>query len=150
MFRTWSVTTNSPSLVYMCRPLSDLLLVLWPPHLQTVIMKFTVSVFQSILLWFRAPVMTRFFFCVLCFLGPPRLSVPFSALALPHRLEASALLGMVYIDLLRFLLLPGLSLCAPPATAYGHGFSCSPKVPDMFCAPELVSNGPKMWCDMTL
>jgi hypothetical protein len=76
--------------------------MLLPTSLQTVMKKFLVSAFHSVVLLYRVIVMMRFVFHVLCFLVPPPLSVPLFALALPHRLVAvaDALFGMVTVDLI--------------------------------------------------
>jgi hypothetical protein len=76
VLRTWSVMMQSPFLVYMPLPSADLLLVLWPSHLQTVMTKFPFRIFQPVLLWFRVIVMLRLLFLALCFLVPPPLPVP--------------------------------------------------------------------------
>jgi hypothetical protein len=80
--------------------------MLRPPCLKAVVIKFPFRVFQPVLLWFRVIVMMRFLFRVLCFRVPLALPFPLFALPLPHRLVAlaSALLGMVNIDLLLHLL----------------------------------------------
>jgi hypothetical protein len=96
VLRILSVTKRS--LVYMSCPLGNLLLVLPPPHLHTVMMKF---LFLPVLLWFGVIVMMRFLFHVLCFLVPPPLPVPL--FVLPLGLVADALLGMGNIDCFFFL-----------------------------------------------
>jgi hypothetical protein len=79
--------------------------MLWPPQLQTVMMKFPFCVFHPVLLWFRGMAMMRFLFRAACILVCPLLPIPLCALVLPSRLVAmvNALLGMVYIDSLLLL-----------------------------------------------
>jgi hypothetical protein len=84
------VMMRSPSLVYMSHPLSDLLLMLQPPRLQTVLMKFPFCVLNPVLLWLHVIVIMRFVFHALCFLIPPPLPIPLFALALPRSLVAVA------------------------------------------------------------
>jgi hypothetical protein len=106
MLCTWSVMTRSPFLVCMSQPHGDLLLMLQPPHLQRVMVKFTSGISHSVLLWFlliEMILLQRF----LCFLVPPPLPVPLFDLALPPGLWAwlDAFLGVVNMDLLLLLLL---------------------------------------------
>jgi hypothetical protein len=60
VLRIWSVMMSSPSLVYLSRPLSGLLLMLRLARSQTVMMKFQSRVSHTKLLWFRVMVMLRF------------------------------------------------------------------------------------------
>jgi hypothetical protein len=72
MLRTWSVMKRSPFLVCMSRPHGDPLLMLRPPHLQTVMMKFTWCTFHPVLIWFRVMMMMmRFLFRALSMLSCP-------------------------------------------------------------------------------
>jgi hypothetical protein len=106
MLWTWSVVTRFPFLVCMSRPPSDHLLMLRPPHLQTVMITFTFRALQRNLLWFHVIVMMRFLFRILCLLVPPPLPVPLLALALPHRFLAmpDALLCVLNICFFLFLM----------------------------------------------
>jgi hypothetical protein len=100
------VNDNEVPIPYLHVPspheLSNHLLMLLPTSLQTVMKRFLVSAFSSVVLLSRVIVMMRFVFHVLCFLVPPPLPVPLFALALPHRLVAmaDALFGMVTVDLI--------------------------------------------------
>jgi hypothetical protein len=59
----------------------------------------------AVLLWLHVIVMMRFLLQILCFLVPPSLPVPWITPALPRRLVADALLGMLNIDLILLRLL---------------------------------------------
>jgi hypothetical protein len=67
-----------------------LLLMLEPSILRTVMMKSPFRILYPILLWFDVIVLMTLFFRVLCFLVPPPLPIPLSALTLPCRLLAVA------------------------------------------------------------
>jgi hypothetical protein len=91
-----------PFLVYMPLPPLNLLL----PRLLTVMMKFPLRVFHTILLWFRVVVLLRFLSCTPVFLAFPPPSLLLFALNMPCRLAAAAdaLSSMVNSDLLLLLL----------------------------------------------
>jgi hypothetical protein len=76
-----------------------------PPHLQTVLAKFTFCVVHPVLLWFRVKEMMGSLIGALCFLVPPPLPVPRFPLILPRRLMAAAdgFLDMLSIDPLLLL-----------------------------------------------
>jgi hypothetical protein len=61
--------------LHVLLPPGNLLLMLRPPRLQTVMTKFPFRVFHTALLWFRVMVM-RSLFHTLCFLVSPPLPVP--------------------------------------------------------------------------
>jgi hypothetical protein len=84
-----------------------LLLMLWPAHVQTELMKFASCSFHPALLRFCVMAMIRFIFCALLRFVFPSCTVPFFALDLPSRVVAvaDALSGMVHSDLLLLLVL---------------------------------------------
>jgi hypothetical protein len=65
---------RSTFLVYMPHPPGNNLLMLRPPRLQIVMMKFLF--FHPTLLWFGVIVMMWFLFRALCLLGPPPFGCP--------------------------------------------------------------------------
>jgi hypothetical protein len=89
VLRIWSVMLSSPSLVYMSHPHRDLLFMLRPPPLQTVMLKFPFRVAHPCLLWLSVTEMMGFLFNVLGCLDPPPLPAPLSPLSLPRRLVAA-------------------------------------------------------------
>jgi hypothetical protein len=100
---TRSVVMRFPFLVYMSLPPLDLLPVLLPPRLLTVMMKFSFRVSHIVVLWFYVVVMLWFLPCpslshIYSSTSPPLvrpLNLPCSLAAL-----ADALSGMVNADLL--------------------------------------------------